>query len=359
MVTLHNCFSGPGTYNILYKRVVPATLNITDTVLDLPNKLTGTGGAIEANCDCPGNMAASSTVYSTTFAGSPLNPGVSGYGYLTENIDINIVGSTDAINSPDGSGLYDLPIDTYPTPMSSMPIKNDTRIKTTESSASVCSSTTHPSGGSLTKRQFKWNAIGATFYVKKPILGEEIIPNTLVAQNYACLYFNSGGGCTIADAQQVSNIWLSGSLAAPLSCTINAGGTIEVELGNIITSQFTSQGNPPSGYTLKNVDITYHCDGPATANSNKIRLTLIADQGVADSSDNLIAKMLNRDDLGVRMYDKDDNNIVLDGTADFPVTLDEQGNGSISMKAAPVSTTNARPEPGKFEGNVTVKMDLR
>jgi len=41
------------------------------------------------------------------------------------------------------------------------------------------------------------------------------------------------------------------------------------------------------------------------------------------------------------------------------VTMDEQGNGSVKIKAAPVSTTNATPAPGKFEGNVTVKMDLR
>lgn len=359
MVTLTNCFSAPVTYNIDYNKVIPSNLNVEGTVLDLDGKIPGTGGSLEANCACPGNMAASSAVYSTTFVGSPLSPGVSGYGYLTENIDINVVGATDSINSPDGNGTYEIPIDTYPTPQSEMSGKNDTKIKTTESSASVCSSTTRPSGASSTKRQFKWSTIGATFYIKKSILGEEIIPPTLVVQNFACLYFNAGSGCSIADAQQVSNIWISGSLSAPLSCTINAGGTIEVELGNVISSQFVSQGIPPSGYTLKAVDIAYHCDGPAISNNNKIRLTLIADQGVVDANSRLIAKMLGRDDLGVRMYDKDDNNIVLDGTADFPVTLDEQGNGTINMKAAPVSTTSKRPEPGKFEGNVTVKMDLR
>ena len=107
------------------------------------------------------------------------------------------------------------------------------------------------------------------------------------------------------------------------------------------------------------MNISYHCDDPAAANSGKIKLTLSADQGVALGSNSLIAKMLGRDDVGVRMFDQQNGNITLDGSLDLPVTMDEQGNGSIALKAAPVSTTSKKPEPGKFEGNVTVKMDLR
>lgn len=157
----------------------------------------------------------------------------------------------------------------------------------------------------------------------------------------------------------VSNIWLSGSISAPLSCTINEGSTIEVDLGNIARPQFKSKGLAPQGYTLKNVDITYHCDDNAVGNDNRITLTLSADQGVVDSSDPLIAKMLGRDDVGVRVFTDSNKNVALDGSYAFPVTMDEQGNGSVRIKAAPVSTTSAAPEPGKFEGNVTVKMDLR
>ena len=59
------------------------------------------------------------------------------------------------------------------------------------------------------------------------------------------------------------------------------------------------------------------------------------------------------------MYDENNQNVALDGTYAFPVTMDEQGNGVIKIQAAPVSTTDTTPEPGRFEGNVTVKMDLR
>ncbi|MCP1114488.1 fimbrial protein [Enterobacter bugandensis] len=204
---------------------------------------------------------------------------------------------------------------------------------------------------------FKWNVIAANFLIKKPILGVISFPPTLVVQNYACIYIS--GSCAPSDAELVSNIWLSGTISAPLSCTINEGSTIEVDFGELVSSQFVAKGQQPKGYTLKDVDISYHCDDNAIGSDDRIKLTLTADQGVVDSSDPVIAKMVGREDIGVKVYNEDNLNIALDGTYEFPVTIDEQGNGLVRIKATPVSTLNEKPQPGSFEGNVTVKMDLR
>jgi type 1 fimbria pilin len=353
---LRNCFV-PQDYHVAYDGDLNASDNKAGQDVDIPEHLVGESTVMEANCDCPKNMTESTTIYELTLAGSPLPQGTSGYGALTDKLDINVKGYVDAINSPDGSGLEGLNINEYPTPQSSMS-KTIEKFKATEGTASVCSESTRPEDSAPVKRQFRWNVIGVIFHVKKPILGKEIIPPTAVVQNYACLYFGTGN-CDPGDAQQVSTIWLSGSLSAPLSCTINEGSTIEVDLGNIVSKQFRAKGQPPMNYALKNVDITYHCDDNAVGNDDRIRMTLSADQGVLDSSDPLIAKMLNRDDVGVRVFTDDNKDVQLDGSYAFPVTMDEQGNGSVKIKAAPVSTTNATPAPGKFEGNVTVKMDLR
>nr|WP_314520918.1 fimbrial protein [uncultured Lelliottia sp.] len=353
---LRNCFV-PQDYHVAYDGDLNASDNKAGQDVDIPEHLVGESTVMEANCDCPKNMTESTTIYELTLAGSPLPQGTSGYGALTDKLDINVKGYVDASNSPDGSGLEGLNINEYPTPQSSMS-KTIEKFKATEGTASVCSESTRPEDSAPVKRQFRWNVIGVIFHVKKPILGKEIIPPTAVVQNYACLYFGTGK-CDPGDAQQVSTIWLSGSLSAPLSCTINEGSTIEVDLGNIVSKQFRAKGQPPMNYALKNVDITYHCDDNAVGNDDRIRMTLSADQGVLDSSDPLIAKMLNRDDVGVRVFTDDNKDVQLDGSYAFPVTMDEQGNGSVKIKAAPVSTTNATPAPGKFEGNVTVKMDLR
>ncbi|MFP2239862.1 fimbrial protein [Pseudescherichia vulneris] len=355
---LTKCFGTPMAYNIEYKYELPADENSTGSVVDHHDHQVGELSTMEANCQCPRNLSSGMRIDELSAAGSPLPSGISGYGYLTDRVDVDISGYSDAINSPGGSGLLELNINEYPTSPANRPNTRES-FNFTEETASVCSDDTRPAGGATNKRRFRWNVISMKLYIKKPILGEEIIPAQTVVENFACLSFGTGTGCDSTTTTQVSTISLGGSITAPLSCTINAGSTIEVEMGNIVSSQFIAQGQPPAGYTLKNVDIDYHCDAPAVSNSSKIRLSLTADQGVSDTDSRLIAKMLDRDDLGVRMFDENSNSVIMDGTVDFDVPLDSDGNGSIHLKAAPVSTTNKKPEPGKFEGNVTIKMDLR
>ncbi|WP_318370656.1 fimbrial protein [Enterobacter sp.] len=357
---LHNCFDAPETYSIQHTQALSPQGDITGSeIISEPSHLVGESTFMVANCDCPGNLYDTTPIYELTAAGSPLPPGhAPGFGYLTENLDIEVAGYTDAIFSPSGDGLTKLVITDYPSTMDTL----SARVQNwnfTEAESSICRSGTGPAPApGPAKRQFKWNVIAATFYIKKPILGEETFPPTLVIQNYACLYFGSGS-CNKTEAEHVSDIWLSGTLSAPLSCTINAGNTIEVELGQIASTQFVTPGAPPAGYALKDVDISYHCDNPASSNSQKIKMTFTADLGVSEGSQGLVAKLVDRDDLGVRLYDEGGGNVRLDGTAEFPVTLDEQGNGQVKMKAAPVSTTVRRPAPGSFDGNVTVRMDIR
>ncbi|QMD24776.1 fimbrial protein [Citrobacter freundii] len=354
---LTNCFNSAADYSVQYEYELSSTENIATYSYVTGSYISGSGPELEANCACPANTTSASTVYEYNFAGSPLTAGVSGYGVLTDALDIKVSGFNDAIDNPDGNGLTEIRITEYPTPIGNMSSQKAEQ-RQTEGTADVCSDETRPTDGATIKRKFRLSVIRFSLYIKKPIMGEEIINPTRVVQSYTCLY-TGGGSCQNTDAQLVSNIWLSGKLTAPLSCTINAGSTIEVDLGSIVSSQFVNPGQSPGGYTLKDVNISYHCDGPAINNSDKIKLTLTADQGVVDGSQSYIAKLIGRDDLGIRMFDANNQNVALDGSVDFPVALDEQGNGTISMTAAPVSTTASRPEPGTFEGNMTVKMDLR
>lgn len=352
---LRNCFANAGTYQIEYNRELSSSENVANTASLIDDHAVGAGSEIYAQCSCPGNLTASSTVYGIMFAGSPLATGSQpNYGYLTDKFDLHVDAFSNAINSPDGSGLYPLQINQYP---STMVVSQPEKINSVESVQTVCSAATQPESG-VSPRAFKWNVLNLSLYIKSPILGQEVIPPTLVESTSACLYFGSGM-CSSADAQPVANIWLSGYLSAPLSCTINAGSTIEVDFGGIVRGNFTTPGAPPSGFALKNVDINFHCDNAAVSNTEKIKLTLTADQGVADSGDPVIANAIDRDDVGIRMYDTSSNGVHLDGSSEFAIQLDAQGNGSIKMQAAPVATTRAQPQAGPFESNVTVQMDLR
>lgn len=357
---LRDCFGAPAIYTRDYQQEIPVSINkVGEIVQPVPSYQVADGPTVTAECQCPPNMSGSTEVRELTAAGSPLSQGHSAdYGYLTDNLDVDVTGLTDAINSPSGSGLYGLDIHQYPTPVSAMEaITEDWKIQ--EKNSSVCNTSTSPvSPPTAQKHTFKWNAFRVRFYIKHPILGEEIIPSTPIVQYYSCLYFGSPE-CTPGDARLAATVLLSGKLTAPLSCTINAGNTIEVDLGTTNNTTFVSPGVPPNGYTLREVNISYHCDDPAAGNVGKIIMTLTADQGVSDSATGLIAKLIGRDDLGIRIFDEQGSNVVLDGSFDFPINLNQNGDGVIKMKAAPVSTTPARPAAGKYEGNVTVKMDIR
>lgn len=351
---LSGCFSGTSTYNVFYNKELNASENKTGATFSV-DFLSGSENVMEANCLCPKSGFYYDTIVGeVTAAASPLSAGGTNRGKLTDRLDVIVKGTTDAIN---GTGsLTFIPITLYPTPIDKMSSKND--IKLAENSEDICSQSTHPSKGATVKRQFKWNTVSLNFYITKPIFGTETISPVTVVQYYSCLYYDSS--CKNADMQHVSDIILSGAISAPLTCTINAGSTIEAELGTVVTPQFVKKGQIPSGYRLTNVDISYHCDNDDARNStDKIIISLTSDQGVVEGSNKLIAKMIGRNDVGVRMFDDNDNNVVLDGSVSFPLTLDQDGNGQIKMKAAPVSTTDARPNAGPFEGNVTVKMNIK
>ncbi|MEX3022578.1 fimbrial protein [Kluyvera sp. STS39-E] len=363
---LTNCFAaGIQRYDILLNDDIESANNTAGNIIgpagnvDSPIVATG-GAAVEASCKCPPNVISTTNIYEYQWVGSPLATGVSvggvNYGFLTENLDVHVEGVYQAANHSDDISGVRIPITEYPTVTRNRAQSGQKK----PSAYNVCHDM--PVGVTVAQNTYKWSVISAKMYIKKPILGVATIPQTIVVQYYESICYTNTTGCATADFQyatHVADVYLGGTLSAPLSCTINAGSTIEVDLGNIVSSQFVTRGQPPSGYALKAVDISYHCDGNAVGKSDKIKLTLTADQGVVDNSNALIAKLIGRDDLGVRVYTEDSQNVQLDGTYEFPVTVDESGDGTVHIQAAPVSTTAARPTAGKFEGNVTVKMDLK
>lgn len=116
---LQNCFAAQD-YHIAYDRELNTSENKAGQDVDVPEHLVGESTIMEANCSCPPTLSASSQIYELSLAGSPLSPGTSGYGVLTEKLDIDVMGYADAINAPDGEGLNGLNINQYPTPLTSM-----------------------------------------------------------------------------------------------------------------------------------------------------------------------------------------------------------------------------------------------
>lgn len=308
------------------------------------------GDAVVAQCSTCTGVSANTNEVISSYAATSLPAGAaSGFGKLTDKISIKVSYFSDTMTG----GNIQKSIQNYPTEFPTVSISEP--VDGDENTQSLCAKS--PVAG-VPQRQFKWNKTAASLYIVSPILGEEVIPLTTILRTYVCIA-STNIECPFEKAAFASDISLSGIISAPLGCVINQGSKIDVEFGTLASSNFTAQGHPPSGYTLRDVDIQFHCDKPAVSNSDKIRLSFSSDQGVSDTGTGFIAKMIGRDDIGVRMYDADNQNVTLDGTTELPITLDDNGDGRIKMTAAPVATTGSKPAPGKFEGNVTVKMNIR
>ena len=171
LIILTNCFDSAADYSASYEHELSSSENKASYSYQASSHTPGSGAEIVANCSCPANVTSSSTVSEYDFAGSPLAAGVSGYGVLTDKLDIQVTGFNDAIDSPDGNGLSAISVKEYPTPIGSM-LTQKADQKQTEGSADVCSDETRPTGGATVKRKFKLNMLRFSLYVKQPIIGE-------------------------------------------------------------------------------------------------------------------------------------------------------------------------------------------
>lgn len=346
---LTGCFPTKGDVSVRLDYEVGTAMNYSgNTFIPLKDFIAPSEPQPAQCSSCPGVTSKSiENMYS--YRTTPLLTGsISGYGKLTDNLDIQLTLYSDTV----AGGVVETTLVTYPIaapPTSTFEGTND------ESTQSLCAKS--PAAG-VPQRTFNWNKLTASIHIAKPIFGTEVIPSQTVAETSLCIFYGTGS-CSFANAQLASRMTLSGQLTAPLSCTINAGSVINIDFNSIARSNFTAQGQPPTGFALRDVDIKFHCDNPAVDNTDKIKLTLSSDQGVSDTGTGYIAKMMGRDDIGVRMYDSNNLNVALDGSMEFPIRLDSNGDGHILMTAAPVATTSAQPAPGKFEGNVTVRMDIK
>lgn len=343
------CFPVKGDVKVALDYEINASANYAGNTVRPIDNFVVPAEPQSAQCTSCSGVGTGDTENMYSYRATPLPAGsIKDFGKLTDKLDIQISGFTDTV----AGGQTQTKLTTYPNLSPTTSISEGTN---SESTQSLCAKS--PKAG-VPQRMFNWNKLTATINISKPIFGTEIIPAQTLMETSLCIFYGVGS-CKFANAQLASRMTISGQLSAPLGCTINAGSVINVDFNSIASSDFTAKGQPPTSFALRDVDIKFHCDNSAVENTDKIKLTLTSDQGVSDAGTGYIAKMMGRDDIGVRMYDSNNVNVALDGSAEFPVALDNNGDGHILMSAAPVATTNAKPDPGKFEGNVTVKMDIK
>lgn len=130
----------------------------------------------------------------------------------------------------------------------------------------------------------------------------------------------------------------------PQDCKINQGDVIQVDLGYINTSRFTTRNEMPDGYTPVNFDIVYDC-GDTSSINNKMEMRIDGDDLLDQYT--LVARRREADntpDIGVRMARIDDTHINIPFTNGL-IGIHPSGRGSSAWRhGRSISSVERQPQ---------------
>lgn len=186
--------------------------------------------------------------------------------------------------------------------------------------------------------------------IRKPFVGTAFINNTKVASVFTCMATDE---VCIPDGQPTMDYYFSGTVTVPQNCVINAGTELVVNLGDFYSNDFNTIGEKPESYTPKTFNVPIQCND-ATASAN---LTLRLQGTVSTGVINALAS--DNPDVAVVVTDGSGNLLIPNNSSSvIPLTLDDNNQANITLRAYPVGTTGKTPTEGVFTTLAYLRVDF-
>lgn len=192
-----------------------------------------------------------------------------------------------------------------------------------------------------------------SFKITKPFVGDNIIPRTLLLGVYASKVRGIYG------SEPLSEIWIDGKVTITTGCELPGGFNIDVPFGDVQSSAFKGKaGAIPDGVSEQEVNLTLNCKNIADGVRVKLRIEGTQNNAYKSAID------LGNPDIGVVVKDSNHNILIPNDTnSTMAVTLgardaNMERAGTVTLFAAPVSTTGVEPTPGDYNGVATLMVDL-
>lgn len=225
-----------------------------------------------------------------------------------------------------------------------------------------------------------WNNISGrsgsiSFYAPK-IPTETIIFNNLRVATTNMTLAISDVGVTDADQRAESTVaggggtpvfefYLNGELRFDNSCQINGPVVIDIPLGSLAISAFTTKGGKPSGYTPKETKLTFTCvkDIPSTYGGMAWSISPTAISTGSGLDGVLVAKPTGANTVtgvGVKVTSDPGGNTAIKLGGDNLQTAAISGkNATATFYSYPTMTTDQKPTGGgDFEATATVMFEV-
>ncbi|EBL7063674.1 fimbrial protein [Salmonella enterica] len=184
-----------------------------------------------------------------------------------------------------------------------------------------------------------------SLYIKKPFVGTSVIPNLLIESVYISTVSGNHGPTPLV------NVYLSGTVVVPQSCTINAGKIIPVDFGQIMAGEFKQKGALVDS-AKKTVIVPIKCNNVAASANLTLRLQAIP------SKDNNDAIQTSNPDVGIVAEDAFGHTIK-PNIGLLPFQLDDSLQAKPILYLTPVSTTGVSPAGGDFHALAYIRVDFQ
>ncbi|MDM3404681.1 fimbrial protein [Citrobacter sp. Cb019] len=177
-----------------------------------------------------------------------------------------------------------------------------------------------------------------------------VIPPTVVAELWGSHTKGSYGPSPMVQ------VIVSGSIIVPQSCTINAGSTLSIDLGNAWAADFKVPGAKPDTYEPKVITVKAHCDNVHATEQLSLGMEATAAAGgygaIKTTNDN-IGIMLSAQSA----QSPETQLLTSDPSIRVPFLLDtHNGEATITLKSWPVKVSSDDPAPGSY--SATALLDV-
>lgn len=208
-----------------------------------------------------------------------------------------------------------------------------------------------PGGQRLGGQGASGNSGSFSLKILQPFIGSVVIPPMTLARLFECYNIPAGDSCT-SSGDPVLVYYLSGTINSLGSCSVNAGETIEVDLGDVFAANFRVVGHKPLGARTAELAIPVRCNtGNAGLVNVNLSLTATSDPSYPQ------AIKTSRPGVGIVVTDSQ-NNIISPAGGTLPLSIPDDADSIARMNVYPVSTTGVPPETGRFEATATVRINF-
>ncbi|PLR43013.1 long polar fimbrial protein LpfD [Chimaeribacter arupi] len=190
-------------------------------------------------------------------------------------------------------------------------------------------------------------------YIKKPFVGEKIIPLTTLVSVWAT---KQPG--VYKDDLPVTIMQIEGRIEIPMGCEIPAGYSTQIDFGDYNARDFKNRtGNVPVNARAIEKKLDFKCNNISEHSTIYLKLE------ATPNPNNPMAIDMGNPDIGAVILRKESNMPIRPGTNDNVELTTTSTDGinrysSVTLRAYPISTTGKIPQSGEFEGIATLSLDV-